>query len=428
MKRILSITLALAMALTGVAGVAGASEGEIVLQVFHSMTQSTKQTALAQLQEAFTATHPNVRFENIVYNQGTDYFPQLQTAIASGNAPDVIMGNPGLYPDLINEGYAMDLTGNGTIQSMNLTKGDLGDVSANGVVYAFPIDFKTWGVFYNVKLFEELGIEVPTTKSEMLAVCEKLAASGVDPWIRAIGDGVYGDIEARNTIWPRAVAAGDVTLYEDLMSGKLKVTELPYFQEAVQNWADRLQWHRADDISNGQDKAIELFVAGEGAMYYGGTWSVGDIVSKIGDSDFQLDFFVAPVDEDPASTKMNVQVDQAYMVNPKGDHADIALQFMEFWVTDGAMIWSEATQMPLITGKTSDKLLPMVRTLAEIKQSGNTVGYGDFSKPFNTEFTAAFRKALNEFGESVATGTGMTVEQCLENMQAYFDDIIATNY
>ena len=31
---------------------------------------------------------------------------------------------------------------------------------------------------------------------------------------------------------------------------------------------------------------------------------------------------------------MNVQVDQAFMVNPKAENADVALDFMEYWVTD----------------------------------------------------------------------------------------------
>lgn len=428
MKRIIPLLLSVAMLLS-VCAIPGLADEKIEIEVFHSMVQVTKQVALDSLEAAYTALHPNVTFRNTVYNQGTDYFPQMQTALASGEAPDIIMGNPGLYPDVINEGFAMNLNDNKTIKAMNLTSGDLGDVSAKGTIYAFPIDFKTWGVFYNTKIFKELNLEVPTTHSGMMAVCQALEDAGIDPWVHAIGDGVYGDIEVRNTFWTRAIEAGDFDWYASIMSGEKKLADYPYMVEAVQNWADRLQWHRPDAITNDQNKSLELFVAGEAAMYYGGTWSVGDLVAKIpADSDFSFDFFVAPIDENPESIKMNVQVDQAFMVNPTGENADVALDFMEFWVNDGAMIWSESTQMPLITGKTSDKLIPMVRTLAEIKKTGNTVGYGNFTTPFTSEFTSAWRKALNEFGESCVTGKGMTVEQCLENMQNYFDNIIATSY
>jgi len=403
-------------------------EQEVVIEVFHYMLQTTKQAGLEAVQAAYMAKHPNVKFKNIFYNQGTDYFPQLSTALASGELPEIIMGNPGLYPDVVKEGFAMDLTNNEVIKSLNLPKGDLNDVSANGVIYGFPIDFKTWGVFYNVKLFEKLGLEVPKTQSELMEVCEKLEAAGIDPWIHSFADGVFGDIEMRNTVWPRALAAGDTNLFASLMSGEKKLADYPYFMEGLNVWQQRMQWHRADALANNQSKSLELFVAEEGAMLYTGTWNVGDLSAKVpAGSDFEFNFFVAPIDDDPTSQKLNVQVDQSFMVNPKSEFADQALDFMEFWITDGAGAWSETTLLPLTTGKTTDKLIPLVRTLAEIKASGNIAHYGDFTKPFNSEFTTAWRKGLNEFAESSMTDGKMTPEEALANIQAYFDDVIATS-
>ena len=407
---------------------ANEQEEEVVIEVFHYMLQTTKQEGLEAVEKAYTEKHPNVKFKNIFYNQGTDYFPQLSTALASGELPEIIMGNPGLYPDVVNEGFAMDLTDNAVIKGLNLPKGDLGDVSAAGVIYGFPIDFKTWGVFYNVKVFDDLGLEIPKTQSELMEVCAKLEEAGIDPWIHSFADGVFGDIEMRNTVWTRALAAGDTDLFEKLMSGEGKLADYPYFLEGLQVWQQRMQWHRPDALANNQNKSLELFVAGEGAMLYTGSWGVGDIVAMIPDgSDFAFDFFLAPIDDNPDSPKLNVQVDQAFMVNPKSEFADQALDFMEFWVTEGSTDWSETTLLPLTTGKTTDDLLPLVKTLAEIKASGNIAHYGDFTKPFNSEFTTAWRKGLNEFAESNMTGGSMTPEDTLENLQAYFDDIIATS-
>ena len=83
--------------------------------------------------------------------------------------------------------------------------------------------------------------------------------------------------------------------------------------------------------------------------------------------------------------------------------------------------------MPLITGESSDKLLPVVQTIAEVKKSGNYVSQGAFTKPMNTEFTNAWRKALISYAESVVTGKPMTHVECIANIQSMFDDIIATN-
>ena len=218
MKRTLAILLALVLALS-VCSFA-AAEDEITLTVFHYMAQTTKQAGLNAIEAAFTELHPNVKFNNIYYNQGTDYFPQLSTALSSGDQPNIIMGNPGLYPDLVTEGFVMDLSDNEVIKSLNLPSGDLGDVSADGKIYGFPIDFKTWGIFYNKTIFEQNGLEVPTTLTQLNELQDKLIAAGIDPYVRSFADAVYGDIEARNTVWTRALEAGDKDVFEKLMSGE----------------------------------------------------------------------------------------------------------------------------------------------------------------------------------------------------------------
>ena len=123
---------------------------------------------------------------------------------------------------------------------------------------------------------------------------------------------------------------------------------------------------------------------------------------------------------------MNVQVDQSFMVNPQAENADVAVDFMEYWLTQG-IAWSEISQMPLNTGVVSDKLDPLVRTLAELKASGNIAHYGDFTMPLSTAFTTAWRAELTRSAESVLTGGDMTVEQCIENLQAAFDEVIELN-
>ena len=418
MKRIFASLLALILVLSAV-GFA-AAEDTVNITVFHYMAQATKQAGLVAIEEAYSALHPEVTFTNIYYNQGTDYFPQLSTALSSGDQPNIMMGNPGLYPDLVTEGFVMDLSDNEVIKGLNLPSGDLGDVSADGKIYGFPIDFKTWGIFYNKDIFAELNLEVPTTLTELNALQQTLIDAGIDPYVRSFGDAVYGDIEMRNTVWPRALAAGDNDVFEKLMNGTGKFADYPYFEEALQNWTYRLVAPRTDDLSNTQDMGLEVFAAGGAAMRYDGTWAIGDMMSK--NPAFEIGFFVAPID-DEGSAKLNVQVDQAFMVNPQAENSDVALSFMEYWITEG-VAWSEMSQMPLLTGVTSDKLLPMVKTLAEIKASGEIAHYGDFTMPLSSAFTTAWRVELNAYAESKLSGGSMTIQDCLDNLQAAFDEVI----
>ena len=426
-RRGMAICLCAAMTIPMAATVVSAGDTkDVSITVFHYMTQSSKQAGLDAVESAFAEAHPeyNITWDNVFYNQGTDYFPQLQTALAGGDQPEIIMGNPGLYPDLVEQGYVADLSDNETIKSLNLPSGDLGDVSADGKIYGFPIDFKSWGVFYNKKIFKDLGIEEPKTYTELLEDCQKIADSGIDPWAHAFGDAVFGDIEMRNYVWTKALDDGQNDIFEKLMNGEKKLEDYDFFKDGLNLWAERLAWMRDDAMTNDQNAALEVFTSGKAAMMYFGTWGIGDLESLIEGTDFEYGFFVEPID-DEGSAKLNVQVDQSFMVNPNAENFDVATEFMEYWVTEGAASWSAKSWMPLLNGSVAESTPEIVKTLAEIKATGNISHYGDFTKPFDSQFTSDWRTYLTSFAESYSNGSDMSADECLENMQAKFDQDIA---
>lgn len=430
MKKVLSLVLVLAMAL-GMMSFAAAEE-PAKITVFHYMVEGDKAAGMEKIEEAFKASKPdmNIEFENLAYSQGTDFWPQLETAIAAGDNPEIIMGNPGLYTSLIEEGFIKDLTGNKVIEELGLTAGDMGDVSYKGKWYAYPVDFKSWGVFYNVKLFEKLGISVPTTETELLAVCQKLVDNGIAPWANWYADGASVDIEMRPIVWTKALANGDKDMFEQLMSGAKKVTDYPYFAEGLEVWGRRMgNWARPDATSNKQTDGNEVFISGEAGMLYQGTWNIGTIEAAIAGTDFEYGFFLCPTDDSGATPVLNVQVDQAFMVNPKADQADLACEFMEYWLSNCMGMWSDDTFQPCITGATTENTPELLLSLLSAKASGNTACYGDFTAPFTSAFTAAYRKALTAWAVYCCTGTEASgvssVETCLNYMQELFDEEIA---
>ena len=197
---------------------AAPTEDPVSIHVFHYMVEGDKAAGLEAIEKKFTEKYPHVSFVNTAYSQGTDYFAQLNTAVAAGDFPEIMMGNPGLYTDLIEQGYVMDLTGNAVIEGLGLKAADMGDVSYKGKWYAFPVDFKTWGCYYNVDLFNELGLEVPTTETELLEVCAKLQEAGIAPWAQWYADGASVDIEMRPIVWTKAIQNGDNDMFEKLIN------------------------------------------------------------------------------------------------------------------------------------------------------------------------------------------------------------------
>jgi raffinose/stachyose/melibiose transport system substrate-binding protein len=436
MKKIVSFLLALFVigsfavyAGGGAEQSSGGGAGAVVLQVFHYMTQATKTAGLNDVEAEFSQKNPGVTFENIYYNNGGDYYTQLATALASGQQPQIIMGNPAAYPHVIEGGFAADLSNNAVIKSLGLTKGDLNGVSVGGKVYAFPLDFKAYGVLYNQTIFDKFGLKPPTKYSELLDICKKLYDAGVNPWIHCYSDVVFGDIEIRPYLWYSAYTKGDLNFMGDQMSGKKKIADFLWTKEAVEWWLKRIprEYMRRDAIANDQVKAVDLFLAGEGAMFYTGTWNIGDTIDKGRPNNFKFGFFQAPLDEDPSKTTLCTQADQIFMVNPKAKNHDTAVKFMEYWMTDGGVAWSLKTAMPLITGASDDRLHPAVQELAKIKKSGRVIDIGEFTVPYNNEFQTIWRKALLSLVESQLTGGNLTVDQAIANAQKAFDDAIATN-
>ncbi len=428
MRKLLSLILVGIMMLTSLA--AAVAEQPVTVTVFHYMVEGDKAAGLEEIEKAFTAKYPNVTFQNIAYSQGTDYFAQLATALAAGDNPELMMGNPGLYTDLIAEGFVKDLSGNEVIKAMGLTAGDMNDVSYDGKWYAYPVDFKSWGVFYNVKMFEELGLSVPKTETELLDICKKLVEAGHDPWAEWYADGASVDIQMRTVLWTQAIANGDKDLFENLMTGKKTVFDYPYFVTALETWARRIgDWARPDATSNKQTDANEVFISGQAGMLYQGTWNIGTVEDLITGTDFKYGFFLCPTDDSGKDPVLNVQVDQAFMVNPKADAADWASKFMEFWLTDMMGVWSDLTYQPCITGATTENTPELLLSLLNTKASGNTASYGDFTKPYTAAFTSAYRKALTAFANYCCTkveSSGVnSVETCLKYMQELFDDEIA---
>ena len=318
--------------------------GKVVM--YHYMSQKVKNEGLVALQNEFKKANPDVVFENNLIVQ-TNYFSTIRQLVAAGETPDIIMGQPSQYPDIIDTGFIKDLTGAAFIKSAGLTKGDINDSSYKGKMYAFPFDFKSYGVFYNKEIFKKLGLSVPKTHAELITISEKIKAAGIDPFIRCYADQVFPDIEVRAYFWATLIKSGQTDAWAQLMAGKKKFSDYPEWTKALELWTQRMKFSRIDDMANDQSKSYDLFVGGKGAMCYQGTWSSGDIMAR--NPKFDIGFFAIPTDKGPGS--FCLQVDDLFMVNGQSAGGKIAQKFMEFCMTPKAAAHLVAGYPPAEPGR-----------------------------------------------------------------------------
>lgn len=109
-------------------------------------------------------------------------------------------------------------------------------ITNNFEIYGFPLwEDSINGIIYNRTLFEQLGIEVPTSKMSFYAACERLMNAGVTPFYIGFKD-----------IWPIYSQFGLSTIeqkYPDMVTrlnrNQLKFTDMPEMKDYL-NWYQTL--------------------------------------------------------------------------------------------------------------------------------------------------------------------------------------------
>lgn len=156
---------------------------DVTLTFWHNATTGAGGAFWDDTAAAFEADHPNVTIE-IQAIQNEDLDGKLQTALNSGDAPDIFMQRGGgKMAAMVEAGQLMDITDLITDETKQvIPDGSFKAETLDDSVYAMPVAVLPGGFFYSKDLFEQAGItETPTSLEDLSAAVENLKAAGVDP-------------------------------------------------------------------------------------------------------------------------------------------------------------------------------------------------------------------------------------------------------
>lgn len=142
---------------------------------------------IARFEETYDVT---VDLQTIPADQYDDI---LQSKLSTDSCADIfwIQSNPFAVDSVIvnPEEYCIDFTEADWISTMPESRKE--SCMSGDKVYGLQIwhNSPEYVMLYNKTMFEELGLEVPATYDELLAVCEKIAAEGITPWFMPGADG-----------------------------------------------------------------------------------------------------------------------------------------------------------------------------------------------------------------------------------------------
>lgn len=167
----------------GDSGSGGEDGGDVTMTFWHNSTTGDGKAYWEDTVAAFEEANPGVTI-NIQSIQNEDMDGKLQTALNSGDAPDIFMARGGgKLADVVEAGQAMDLTDALTQETRDaLGEASLAAFSVDGSVYGVPTAVLPGGLYYSKDLFAQAGItETPTTVDELSAAVDKLKAAGIQP-------------------------------------------------------------------------------------------------------------------------------------------------------------------------------------------------------------------------------------------------------
>jgi raffinose/stachyose/melibiose transport system substrate-binding protein len=186
-KKFLTMSAVLIMTASGVAACGSDdsenSGGKVTMTFWHNATTGPGKAFWDKAAADFEAANGNVKIK-IQTVQNEDLDGKLQTALNSGDAPDIFLQRGGgKMAAMVKAGQLMDLTESISEATKKVVSpASFKAETADGKVYAMPVTVLPGGFFYSKDLFAKAGVtEPPTTIAGLQSAIEKLKAAKVQP-------------------------------------------------------------------------------------------------------------------------------------------------------------------------------------------------------------------------------------------------------
>lgn len=182
-KRMLALACAGAMLVPLAACGSDADAGKIRLSY---LSWGNEQTSKPYIDE-FEKENPDIKIDFSYAPPTSEYISTLQTRLVGNQAPDVFIITSENRDDLIDNGYAKDLTDESFMKNISQANKDF--VGRDGKTYGMSITSWASGIAYNKDLLKQVGYdEPPANWDDFLKLCKKLKNAGIEPFLEPNAD------------------------------------------------------------------------------------------------------------------------------------------------------------------------------------------------------------------------------------------------
>ena len=318
-------TLAVAALGLGLAGCAAGGSGDGDTTKIVLGTWRTEDAAMWEndIIPAFEQSHPGITVEYAPVDTN-DYNAAIQSQIEGGTGPDVIMCRPfDVNRSWIEQGYfdsLAELDAISTFPESALTAWE-GD---DGTPYCVPVASVLAGFYYNTAIFDELGLEVPTTQAEFIEVLDAIKEDGTyTPLALGSADGWQLAYNMLYQVGPNAWHGEDGRL--GLIDGTKKLTD-PDFVEGFRVFDSFKDYLPKGYESISYEDMTQLFTLGQAAILPDGSWQISQVTS----TGLDVGVFGAPPAAAGDQRYQQEMADMAFGLNAAGKQKEAATEFLEW--------------------------------------------------------------------------------------------------
>lgn len=330
MKKRIALALALAICLSLLCTVALADK--VTVNFFHRWPNEPKNSYINSLIDEFEAANPDIDIvADCVLNDS--YKEKIRVLVSTDALPDVFFSWSGVFGEnLTRSGRVLaldDVMARDSEWSSQIVEGQWAPFNYNGKQYGAPWSMDGKAFFYNVDVFNELGIEIPTTLNELYAVCEKLKENGYDEPISAGFSAPWAVSHYLGTICQRVVdpevLAKDYTGGGDFSD--------PAYIEALNIFKKLGEYMTSDPCSVDHEFARNAFIMGVSPMCY---MQLAEMKYMRDDEELNYAFFNFPAVEDGKGDPGQLTgAPEGMMISAtaKPEVQEAAIKFMEFVIS-----------------------------------------------------------------------------------------------
>ena len=284
MKKLVSILLVLVLALACSAS-AFADGDPITLKFWHHRGSGTQYECVTHAVNGFNETvgkEKGIVIEESYIGGYVDLFSQIQLAVQSGEAPNIVSAANTYVAYMLEDDYLVDMAPLAEAEGYDIT-GNLMDWllqiggNTDGQIHSLPYCRSTPLFYYNKGIAKELGIEIGDmiTIDELKKFGEAAMVKNDAGEITRYGFEIFNDFGYYNAAW--IYQLGSEYMTEGGGSPSLEDGTMLKVLSDWREWVDA-GWCRPFDVTNAGDTAQTMFVNGELAAYMNSSAGLGNLM------------------------------------------------------------------------------------------------------------------------------------------------------